>query len=98
MIDFLFGPHRSWQRRACIGLAGVLVVLGIAIMVVEDVVDGLGVVLVGVVSGAVLARVAEDRVSRAAARELLGDIRRMPSPSVDPRGASGPDPDRDPDA
>jgi hypothetical protein len=90
VIDVLFGSHRSWQRRVCIALSGVLVVFGAVIAVADDVVQGLLIVLVGLLSGAVLARVAEESASRAATSELLGDIRRMSGPGSAPTGAARP--------
>lgn len=74
MLDKLFGPHRSWQRNACIALSALVVVLGLAVIPGQGAVSGAAVVVLGVLCGAVLARMADNRVAVKASRELLGSI------------------------
>lgn len=74
MLDRLFGPHRSVQRQACIALAALVVVLGLAIIPSMGVSRGLPVAALGVLSAAVLARMAENRVAAKASSELLGSL------------------------
>jgi hypothetical protein len=74
MLDKLFGPHRSWQRNACIALSALVVLLGLAVIPEQGAASGVAVALLGVLCGAVLARMADNRVAVKASREMLGSI------------------------
>lgn len=74
MLDRVFGPHRSVQRQACIALSALLVVLGLAIIPSMGPSRGLPVAALGVLAGAVLARMAENRVAAKASAELLDSM------------------------
>ena len=74
MMDKVFGPHRSVQRQVSMALSLIVVVLGAVLVVVEGPATGIPVMLVGILAGAILARMAENRVAKAASAELLGSI------------------------
>lgn len=74
MLDRVFGPHRSVQRQACIALSALLIVLGFAIIPSMGPSRGLPVAALGVLTGAVLARMAENRVAAKASAELLDSM------------------------
>ena len=74
MLDRVFGPHRSAQRQVSIALSFVVVVLGVALLVTGRYLMGVLAIVVGILAGALLARMAENRVARAASAELLGSI------------------------
>ena len=74
MLDRVFGPHRSVQRQVSIVLSFVVVVLGAVLVVTDGPGTGVPVMLFGILAGAILARMAENRVARAASTELLGSI------------------------
>lgn len=74
MLDRLFGPHRSVERQVAIVLSGILIVLGLVIIPWLGVRSGLLVVVVGLLGGIVLARMAENRNAARASAELLGGV------------------------
>ena len=74
MMDLLFGPHRSWQRHASMVLCLIIILFGIAIAVTGKPAGGIGVVLFGLVTGTVLARVGENLAARQATSELLNSM------------------------
>lgn len=74
MLDRVFGPHRSAQRQVTIVLSFAVVVLGVALAATGRYLMGVLVMLVGILAGAILARMAENRVARAASAELLGSM------------------------
>lgn len=75
MLDRMFGPHRSVQRQLCIGLSALVIVLGLAIIPELGPSRGIPVAVLGLLTGVVLARMAENRVAAKASSELLGTVR-----------------------
>jgi hypothetical protein len=74
VIEKVVGPGRSPLRLVSIALAIVIAVLGVMLMVDGQWPIGLSVTLLGLISGYVLARMADTREQKAEAREQLGRI------------------------